>query len=990
MRKWQFWLAAIVAAASLFPPPVASAAVDATPSTGQQVFPFDQGYRYGPSFIVNSDGSINMWTCSNGNLDQTYANYSASGNHDPVQLTGSDVAAEEFTAPYDFRFIEVTVPTWQTSNASITLSLYRWNTDYGTTISGTPVATQTFSNVQDNSNLQLSFPSVKSGTYLWAVSNPQNTIGVWKYDGSSMPGNVNFFNGQQTTGDYQMTIGYYNWDVIRESVSTNGGQSFGNETIALAPTPGGDDNYSTCDPGVVEFGGYYYIGYTSTMDDTGTDNDVFVARGTSPTGPWQKWNGSGWGGNPVPFITYNGPSYTYGYGEPSFLVLNGTLYIYFTDASVNASGAPSLSTDVATAPTSNPNWPGDLTFQGTAISKVGPNQDSSDVKYDDALGKFLAVNTVQRFGPKATVQLWESDNGLSFYPANMNPDNLLPYLNNDGLSGDAQGHIETGQPTFLGYAYGSQWANWATYINPITITSDSLPASPMIYSVVPENGSAVFTFQTNPQASSYVIRYGTSPGQYTQSVTGITSSPYTLTGLSNGTRYFFVMDAVNAKGTSADSEPASATPLDYQPVKLLNAVAATQLSNDPATNVINGNFQTFYSSDGFTSPTNPQWIYVDAGSNQEIARLVITPRQPYPFSAPSLGVSAVGQGDAGIQVSNDAVNWFPVPYTQVGGVIDFWHPVSARYIRYYTQYLAPDNYGNYYLQIAQIQAYSVPETAIASSSISGWGPANMLDLDPNTVYSSDLSTTNATQWAGLDLGYPESVAGLSMVPRPGGYCFPVDFVIQSSDDGITWTDIPGQSYTNYPTPGNSTQTFSFPSPVTARYFRVYATQLSKDNNGNYALQFAQMFVRRSIPFTAAASSSLPAAPASNLEDGDPNTIWSSDSHTTPDAVESVTLDMGSDQTVRDLRLIPRSGYCFPSSFSISYSTDGTNWTQVPGQSYTNFINPGEYSGIDDNPSQLMWFSSPITARYLKIIATVLTPDQYGNYYFQLADVFIDA
>jgi hypothetical protein len=86
--------------------------------------------------------------------------------------------------------------------------------------------------------------------------------------------------------------------------------------------------------------------------------------------------------------------------------------------------------------------------------------------------------------------------------------------------------------------------------------------------------------------------------------------------------------------------------------------------------------------------------------------------------------------------------------------------------------------------------------------------------------------------------------------------------------------------------------------------------------------------------------------------------------------------------------VPRDGNAFPSSFAISYSTDGTHWSAVPGQSYSSFVNPAA-AGTTPNPVQLMQFSTPVTARYFMITATQLTADAFGNYYFQLADIFID-
>lgn len=259
--------------------PKVQATVNATPSSGWDIFNTNGStYRYGPSFIVNADNSIDMWTCSNGG-PRPYDNFTISGTHTAVQLTGSNVAAQKFTSTQWFGKVQVRVPTYFTSNSGITLKLYKWNTDYSTTIAGNALATQTFTNVVDNSILTLNSTN-DFGTFLWTLSSPVNSIGVWKYSLSSMPNNVNYLNGATVSGDYEMTLEYNETDYIRHSVSTNGGATFGSETIALQPTPGSSDGMAACDPGVIKFGGFYYLGYTSNILANPRANEVYLAHRT--------------------------------------------------------------------------------------------------------------------------------------------------------------------------------------------------------------------------------------------------------------------------------------------------------------------------------------------------------------------------------------------------------------------------------------------------------------------------------------------------------------------------------------------------------------------------------------------------------------------------------------------------------------------------------------------------------------------------------------
>ncbi|HYD85565.1 MAG TPA: discoidin domain-containing protein, partial [Opitutus sp.] len=70
-----------------------------------------------------------------------------------------------------------------------------------------------------------------------------------------------------------------------------------------------------------------------------------------------------------------------------------------------------------------------------------------------------------------------------------------------------------------------------------------------------------------------------------------------------------------------------------------------------------------------------------------------------------------------------------------------------------------------------------------------------------------------------------------------GFYFPIDFIIQTSPDGTTWTTRVTQ--TGYPQPGNSVQAFPF-ATVTARYVRVTATNLRFHTA--YRMQFAELEV----------------------------------------------------------------------------------------------------------------------------------------------------
>jgi len=427
-------------------------------------------YRYGPSIILNSDGSIDAWFAAAGGTQGKYL-YPDSSSNTAVQLSGNMTASQMFTATESFYSVGILCPTWGTTNGGLTLSLYQWNTDYNTTILKGYIATKTFIGFADNSFLTISNNNLlPAGNYLWVLSQPQNTVGVWKYSGNES-GTQSYLNGIPITGSYAASlfpnsgIGSF-WDQIAYRRSTDGGKTWTTDQMVLKPTMGSRDQLSVCDPGVAEWGGYYYLGYTSTENQNGTNNQAYICRSTSPSGPWEKWNGSGWGGDkPQPIISYTGDSTCFGAGEPRMVLYNSKIFFYY---SWDAGGSEAVTTRVATADENDENWPAHLTFHGTAINKTGiPGSDRSDIKYRDDLKKFQAINAASRMSPNSYIVLWESSDGFTFTQIGEFHNQLKPYLHNCGWSGDANGHIDPNKQQYLSYAYGPTWAAWNTFWQPL-------------------------------------------------------------------------------------------------------------------------------------------------------------------------------------------------------------------------------------------------------------------------------------------------------------------------------------------------------------------------------------------------------------------------------------------------------------------------------------------------------------------------------------------
>lgn len=136
--------------------------------------------------------------------------YNSNEGHTDVLISGTNTAAQKFTANAAFDCIDVACPSYSNNIGSLTLTLYKWSTDYNTTITGTPIATKTHVDFKDNGRLFLNFAQQSAGDYVWVLSNPIETVGVWKYANSNNTDDnvVTYFNGSVVSGNYDSNIYY--------------------------------------------------------------------------------------------------------------------------------------------------------------------------------------------------------------------------------------------------------------------------------------------------------------------------------------------------------------------------------------------------------------------------------------------------------------------------------------------------------------------------------------------------------------------------------------------------------------------------------------------------------------------------------------------------------------------------------------------------------------------------------------------------------------
>jgi fibronectin type 3 domain-containing protein/sarcosine oxidase gamma subunit len=118
----------------------------------------------------------------------------------------------------------------------------------------------------------------------------------------------------------------------------------------------------------------------------------------------------------------------------------------------------------------------------------------------------------------------------------------------------------SGDPTFLTDS-DYYWNTSGTHASVSTVVLGG-PASPTGLMATAGNTQVALSWSASDGATTYNLYRGTSSGGEGTSpiVTGISTTSYTNTGLTNGTDYYYKVAAVNSYGTSGYSNEANATP----------------------------------------------------------------------------------------------------------------------------------------------------------------------------------------------------------------------------------------------------------------------------------------------------------------------------------------------------------------------------------------------------------------------------------------------
>ena len=129
----------------------------------------------------------------------------AVSSHSPLQVSSGTTVGVRMSLGAPFNKLTMCMPTWSTSDSSATLALYKWQTDFETTIAAQPVASKDFQNLRDNAHNALSFDEMPAGEYLFCVQNVTGKVGIWTMKSNVSKGYL-YNDGLELQNDTEISV----------------------------------------------------------------------------------------------------------------------------------------------------------------------------------------------------------------------------------------------------------------------------------------------------------------------------------------------------------------------------------------------------------------------------------------------------------------------------------------------------------------------------------------------------------------------------------------------------------------------------------------------------------------------------------------------------------------------------------------------------------------------------------------------------------------
>jgi fibronectin type III domain protein len=207
---------------------------------------------------------------------------------------------------------------------------------------------------------------------------------------------------------------------------------------------------------------------------------------------------------------------------------------------------------------------------------------------------------------------WTAPTGATSYNVQRSSNNGGPYIA-IATEVTATTYVDTGVTNGTTYYYIVQAVNsvgTSLSSSQASATPQAPPATPNSLVALPGNALVSLSWSASSGATTYIVlRSTTSGGPYTAIATSVPATSYSDATAANGTTYYYVVQAMNVGGTSANSNQVSARPSG----ELQARVAANQQAFYVYKDADSG-FNHGFASGWFANPiSNLSTISLDAG-----------------------------------------------------------------------------------------------------------------------------------------------------------------------------------------------------------------------------------------------------------------------------------------------------------------------------------------------------------------------------------------
>ncbi len=251
-----------------------------------------------------------------------------------------------------------------------------------------------------------------------------------------------------------------------------------------------------------------------------------------------------------------------GDGEVSISWTNAERASFYVIQSGTSSGVyPTVLTRVGKSPYIDKNLTNGATryYIVIAVNSVG-STNATEESVATPLPAPGSFGTVTASTADRSVRLsWGSSTGADHYNVKRSLNSSGPFTTIKERATSPFDDTDLNNGTLYYYIVSAVSGSLTTDSSLVSAIPMALPDSFSV-SIQAGNSQVQLTWADSLGASSYTVQYGLSSGSYSETASNSASSPFTVTGLTNNTLYYFQVSAVNSSGATNASE-VSETPI---------------------------------------------------------------------------------------------------------------------------------------------------------------------------------------------------------------------------------------------------------------------------------------------------------------------------------------------------------------------------------------------------------------------------------------------